>query len=138
MQKHLFIPVIFFLLSLFITSCDKGDTKPPDRLDDVGLYGVWKLELRSINGISGLIAECCDYLEYQTDYDPDDLKGNFKAHGVGYDTPGTFELSSALDTIEFVYLAKKLRCEIHISDDKIRLIFTQNNDIVEEIWTRLQ
>jgi hypothetical protein len=49
------------------------------------------------------IVECCDYIEFKTDAEINDLIGAFKATGAGYETTGFFEVNTSANTIQFDY-----------------------------------
>lgn len=132
--KILFTTIV--LSCLVFASCDKNEVEETDNLQQTGVPGLWKLELREINGISGLAVECCDYIEFKTDSEPTDLKGKFRAFGVGYETNGVFELNTTDETIKFIYDDEQLLYEIQISENKIVFSYSENNDSIVEHWRK--
>jgi hypothetical protein len=136
-MKNLKILITTVILSFIVlTSCDKGEVEEIDNLQQTGVPGLWKLESREINGISGLAVECCDYIEFKTDSEPTDLKGKFKAFGVGYATNGVFELNTTDETIEFIYDDEQLLYEIQISENIIVFSYSEKNDSIIEHWRK--
>lgn len=41
---------------LLIIGCERDNIEPVDNLSKVGLLGLWRLEMRTVDGISGLAA----------------------------------------------------------------------------------
>lgn len=130
-----FILIITGLLAA-LTACEKDNTPAYDRLLQTPVTGLWKLEMRSFGGISHMAVLCCDYLEFSTDADPNDLKGNFTASGTGYENYGSFELDIDTQSIRFEYDDNTLLYNLQFSDDRIIFTYTEDDADVEEVWRR--
>lgn len=133
------LKILFILLPIsmtVLTSCDKDEVEQADKLEQIGVLGQWKLETRIVNGITGLIAECCDYIEFKTDSEPGDLKGEFRAFGAGYETIGVFELNTSINTIQFAYDDTQKLYGFQITDDFITFTYSEDNDEINEDWRK--
>jgi hypothetical protein len=129
--------IIIFATLLLLTSCKKKEAlEQTDNLQQTGILGLWKLDSREINGVLGLAVECCDYIEFITDGEPTDLKGEFKAFGAGYETNGIFELDNTAETVEFTYGDKQLLYDIQISDYTIVFSYSDDDDSIVEHWRK--
>lgn len=126
--------ILLFISLSVLTSCEKEEAEQTDNLVQYGIPGQWKLDIRTINGITDLSVQCCDYIDFKTDSVPDDLKGEFKAFGVGYETNGVFELNIAEGTIEFMYDDNQVLYEIQISDNILTFSYSENSDSIVEQW----
>jgi hypothetical protein len=130
-----FILIITGLLAA-LTACEKDNTPAYDPLLQSPVIGTWKLETRLINNLSDLAVACCDYLEFSTDVNPNDLKGNFTASGTGYENYGSFEINSDTQSIRFEYDNNTLLYNLQFSDDRIIFTYTEDDADVEEVWRR--
>ena len=140
MRQIKYLLVLSLAIMTVFTSCEKDEgndnIEPSDNLEQFGMFGNWKLDSREINGISSLAVECCDYIEFKTDSNLTDLKGLFRANGVGYETNGVFELDTLNETIVLSYDDKQKVFGIQISDNRIVFSYLENNDSIVEHWIK--
>ena len=138
MKQLKYLLVLFLAIITVFTGCEKDEEKekiePSDSLEQFGILGQWKLDSREVNGISSLAVECCDYIIFETDSIPTDLKGLFNSNEVGYETNGAFELDILNESIEFLYNNKQKLYGIQISDNRIVFNYSENNDSIIEHW----
>ncbi|MBU1369565.1 MAG: hypothetical protein KJ578_03860 [Bacteroidetes bacterium] len=136
-MKNFRIIVVVFVTSLIaITGCKKDAVEQTDNLKQTGILGQWKLETRVTDGISSLIAECCDYIAFKTDAELNDLKGAFKATGAAYETIGVFEVNTSANTIQFDYNDTQKVYEFQIESDLITFTYVENNQTINEYWRK--
>lgn len=119
-----------------LTACEKDNTPATDPLLQSPMIGMWKLETRFVNNISDLAVACCDYLEFNLDADPNDLKGRFAATGAGYETLGQFELITETEQIRFQYEDNTLLYDVQFYGDVMTLTYQENDAFVEENWRK--
>ena len=131
--KYLLLLIVFSASAL--SSCDSDDEQL-DSLEESGIIGTWKLESRTIDGITGLIIECCDYIEFRTEGKKNDLQGQFISSGVGYETIGVFEINNTNNTIQFDYNTKQLIYEYQVSNDLISFFYIEDNQDIIEDWRK--
>lgn len=136
MKNFRHLKVLFVIPLLVLSSCEKDEVEQTDQLAPIGVLGQWKLEIRSVNGISSLAVECCDYLEFSTDSEPSDLKGAFRALGAGYETDGVFELNTSNNTIQFDYNDTQKLYGFQLSDDLITFTYSENDQDISEDWRK--
>lgn len=105
-------------------------------LDGLNLFGTWTLESRAYNGTSNLAVECCDSLILREDANSHDLRGEFTAIGVGYETNGTFSLDASGSTIAFTDGSSQWLRDLAISGDAMQLNYTEEEREVEELWRK--
>lgn len=134
--KSLLIP--FFLSLLLFTSCIKEATEPIDQLAQVGIYGEWKRDIYEVNGISSLAVDCCVYIEFIADGDPNDLKGEFRSTDSFSETNGVFELNASKSIIYFTYDQKQLSYGFQMLDDYITFTYSENNAEINEHWRKVE
>ena len=138
-MKHLkYLPVVFLIILFVLTSCENDEIEQTDRIEQFGILGQWKLESLTINGITDLSIQCCDYIEFKKDTDSDDLKGEFIAYGVGYETNGVFELITSNNTIQFDYDNKQKVYEFQILDNLIIFKYSDDNQKIIEDWRKVE
>ncbi|MBZ9629964.1 hypothetical protein LB465_04160 [Salegentibacter sp. LM13S] len=130
------LKVLFVFTLIAFSSCNKEESEQIDNLEQVGVLGQWKLEIRVVNGISSLAAECCDYIEFQSNSEPNDLIGEFRAFGAGYETNGIFELNTSNNTIQFDYDTTQKSYGFQILDDVITFTYSENNQNISEDWRK--
>ncbi len=129
--------ILLFGVSLTVfTACPKEDSLQVDELQQVGILGEWKLQIRFIDNVTDLTAPCCDYMEFKEDGQTDDLQGAFSAYGVGYETDGVFELNENKDTILFEYDDEQRVYDFHLSDDVITFRYAEDDREIVEDWKR--
>lgn len=124
------------VLAMAFTSCKKDGVVQIDNLEQSGILGKWERESYVVNGISSLAVDCCVYLEFQKDSEPDDLKGEFKATDFASETNGVFELNTSNNTIEFTYDDKQRLYEMQISDSFMTFSYSEDNDAIVEGWRK--
>ncbi|MFN4764547.1 hypothetical protein ACKGJN_15565 [Gillisia sp. Q332] len=135
-MKYKNLKILFVFTLIAFSSCNKEESEQIDNLEQVGVLGQWKLETRVVNGISSLTVECCDYIEFKTNTEPSDLRGEFRAFGAGYETNGVFELNTSNNTIQFDYDATQKLYGFQIIDDIITFTYSDNNQNIIENWRK--
>lgn len=130
---------ILFLSSIvliFLSSCEKKEIDQPGKLEQMGILGKWKLQMRTINGITDLTAPCREFIDLKADNEADDLKGNFLATSPGHETSGLFEISTTAKTIRFEFDNKQMTYAYSLSETMITLTYMENEVVIIEDWTR--
>lgn len=133
-RSSIAIQILAFFIIL--TSCKKQEAEQTDNLDQYGIFGQWKLEARSVNGVSDLSVQCCDYIEFIADAKLDDLKGAFTASGLGYSSDGAFELNLSSDSIQFDYADKQKVFQFQVSGDQVTFTYFDAGDRIIEAWRK--
>ena len=117
-----------------LTACTKEEAVQTDQLQELGMFRLWKLDTREVGSISSLAIACCDYLEFSPDQEPEDLRGDFKAYGAGYETIGSFELNNARDSIWFYYDDNEQVSGFQMIEDVFIRSYLEDNHPVVEGW----
>ncbi len=129
---------LLFVTSLFITTaCKKKEVEQTENLIQTGILGKWKLDMRLVNNISDLAIRCCDTLNFMTDSNIADFKGDFKATGVGYETDGIFTLNPTANTIQFDYNNKQIIYTFQLSVNRITFEYIEDEQEIEESWMKV-
>lgn len=140
MRQLKFLLVLPLAIITVFISCEKEEEnekiESSENLEQIGIMGQWKLDSRDVNRISSLAVECCDYLEFEKDSNPNDWNGLFSAFGSGYETNGVFELDTLNETIELSYDDKQKIYGIQISDKRIVFSYLENSDSIVEHWIK--
>lgn len=127
------------IIVVTLTSCSKENPgQELDALQQIGIPGQWKLEIRLVNGITNLAVKCCDYIDLKTNDQPNDLKGNFTSTGSGYETNGTFELDTIENTILFEFKNKQLLYSYQLDGNVLTFEYSENGQAVIEDWWRIE
>lgn len=137
------LSVLLLIIFTVFSSCKKDEieesnnsNKQTDNLEPIGILGLWKLESRSVNGITDMSIQCCDYIEFNADNELHDLKGLFQASGNGYETNGVFELETANDTIQLVYDNTQKSYGFEISNDLMIFTYSEDSQSITENWRK--
>lgn len=125
-----------FVVIVLVSSCKKKAIDQFDKLEQMGILGKWKLQMRTINGITDLISHCCEFIEFNADNESDDLKGHFVATSPGNETSGLFEISTAAKTIRFEFNNKQLTYAYSISERIITFTYVENEVVIIEDWAK--
>jgi hypothetical protein len=135
-MKSLLIFTIMVLAA--VPSCNDDEEIPitRDRLEDTGILGKWKLESRAVNGISNLAVECCDYIVFYQDREPDDLSGNFEASGYQYATIGIFTLNLDEESILFQYEDRNMEYTFDLEQNTLNFLYVEDKNEISETWRR--
>ncbi|MEP2058854.1 MAG: hypothetical protein ABJJ05_13670 [Maribacter litoralis] len=130
--------LLVLLLAIFImfAGCEKEEIEQTDNLDPFGILGQWKLETKTINGITDSSIQCCDYIDFKTDSELNDLKGEFMATGEEYETNGVFELNTLNNLIHFEFDNTQKSYEFRITDNLATFTYFENNQEVIEDWRK--
>lgn len=136
MRHSKFYLILFLTMLTVFSSCEKDQLEKSDNLKQFDILGQWKLEARTTNGISDLSILCCDYIMFNTDNEPDDLKGEFTVSGDGYETEGIFELKASNDVIEFDYDNSQMSYQFQISDKLMTFTYVENSQEIIENWRK--
>lgn len=137
MTAHKNVLLLFGISLLVLTSCNNDkDTAPTDNLVEVGILGEWQFEMRSVNGISSLAAECCNFLRFTTDEIPTDFKGNFTNTTESGETQGVFSIDVSNNTIRFDLSDSQLEYDLEIENDLMTFTYTLNNQTIVEDWRK--
>lgn len=138
-MKKVIIGILVFVGILF--SCQEEENslnneEIQDLLENTKLIGDWKLESRSIDNITSLAVECCDFLEFRTDSIKDDYIGKFFAHGVGYQAIGIFEVDIDSSLVNFIYDSGSHVYYYESQDSSVYFRYQQNGQLIEENWIK--
>lgn len=135
MQK----PLLFSCFILWtLSSCNKAIPHSDDLLFDLGLMGEWEISSRTVNGITDLSVQCCEFLELSSDSISNDLNG-FWFYDDGFDTinEGTFTVDTLEGDIQFYNQNSSFtRNFVVVSYDVIYLEYNVGSTYFEEIWRR--
>lgn len=129
-------PVLILIILILFSSCKTGEVETADDLEQTGILGEWKLDSRSVDGIADLSIQCCDYITFKPDSEPQDLFGEFTATGLGYETSGVFELNSSTNTIHFDYDNSQKSYEFQVSPSSITFAYLENDQEIIEDWRK--
>ena len=132
--KTQYILLVMFLFTML--SCQKNEPAPLDELEQLGITGQWKLESRTVDGIASLLIECCDYIEFKVDDQPNDLKGEFISYGIGYETMGQFEINLTENSIDFYYNNQQKKFAFQLQNDLILFTYYENDQEIIERWKK--
>lgn len=130
------LKILFFTLLIAITACESDEIERKDNLEKIGILGLWKLEMRIVDGIANMAVECCDYIEFYLDSEPDDLSGKFKAYGIGYEKDGIFQINSTNDTILFDYDNTQILYKFDVLDSSLSFYYSEDNQEIAENWRK--
>jgi hypothetical protein len=139
MMQSRFLSGFILVLLLALTSCKKEEevVVQPDRLEQVGILGAWRLQARAINGITNMSVHF-DTIEFETGSASDDLKGNFRSVSPGSETDGQFEVNTGEQTILFRFNDSELVYVFHIPGNDMTFTFTDDDDLFIEDWSRVE
>lgn len=103
MKKYLI--ALLFIPFLMAFQCEGDDPAPLDGLETTGIFGRWEITNEIMNGtISDLLPRCCEFLEFESDNNITDYKGNFSYTDTqGLVNNGSFEVNITNQTILFLY-----------------------------------
>lgn len=138
-------PLLLILISIiiFFSACKKEEdevlapnqqTQDKDPLEEYGILNEWKLEARSVDGVSDLSIQCCDSIILKSDQIIDDFQGSFTARGLGYEKEGTFEVDTLEKLIYFEYDTILKTYNFRLSDKRITFSYNENDQFIEEWW----
>jgi hypothetical protein len=130
--------LILIVLILLTAGCSKNEPAPYDALEETGLLDRWEIQKTIVDGIADLSAECCTFIEFNKDSHPDDLKGDFRSYGVGYETNGIFEVNTVNLTILFDYNNKQRSYGFDIEENLLALSYEDEGRQVMETWVRVE
>ncbi|MCH1401012.1 MAG: hypothetical protein L7U78_00655 [Schleiferiaceae bacterium] len=100
--------------------------------------GEWEISSRTVNGITDLSVQCCEFLELSSDSISNDLNG-FWFYDDGFDTinEGTFTVDTLEGDIQFYNQNSSFtRNFVVVSYDVIYLEYNVGSTYFEEIWRR--
>lgn len=83
-----------------------------------------------------MATECCAYIEFKIDSEPEDLTGEFRAHGFGYEVNGIFELNILKNTVHLDYEDTQKLYEFQILNDVISFTYSENDQEIIEDWRK--
>lgn len=136
MVRRISLAIQLLAFFLILANCKKQEAEQTDNLNQYGILGQWKLEARSVDGVSDLSVQCCDYIEFKTDTKLDDLKGAFTASGLGYSSDGYFELQLNNDSIHFDFADRQKVFEFQVSGDQVTFTYFEAGDRIIEAWRK--
>ena len=135
MQKSL----LFSVVALWVlTECNKAIPQSDDLLFEVGLLGQWEISSRTINGVTDLSVQCCEFLELSSDSIVSDLSGLwYYDDGDTIMNQGTFLVDTVEGDIQFYSQNSTFtRNYVVVSYDVIYLEHYVGSTYFEEIWRR--
>jgi hypothetical protein len=141
MKQLKYLLVLFLLILTVFTSCEKNEEndkiEPSDKLEQFGILGKWRLQSLTINGITDMIVHY-DTIGFTTGIESNDLMGEFRSVGAGYETNGSFELNNENNTIIFDNNNTQKLYEFLISGNY--MTFKYNEDSIEYIedWSKVE
>ncbi|SDG82433.1 hypothetical protein [Psychroflexus sediminis] len=137
-MKRLRFLVLAPLLMAF--QCESDDTVASDMLDSTGVLGKWEIQDEITNGIiSDMIPRCCEFLEFETDDDNSDYKGQFTyTASQGSKNSGTFEISSNNQNILFIDDESIFEFSINDAQDIMTIDFTEDEINYTQTWLRIE
>lgn len=138
MMRKSYVFLLLLVGLLGATGCEKEAIQPTENLSSLGILGVWKFEKQLIDGIASLAVECCDYIAFEEDDLPDDLKGAFRSYGVGYETTGTFEVNTQDQTMLFEYNARQKTYEYRLEDSTLTFMYRDKGRKIVEDWAKME
>lgn len=119
------------------TGCKEEHREPVDPLESMGLLGNWRLQSVTINGITDMIVYY-DTLELTTGLVSDDLIGEFRSVGVGYQTNGQFEINEVHDSIFFFYNNTQKAHPFRVLENSMTFTYFKNSNEFSEDWSKLE
>ena len=131
--------LLFSVVSLWaLTGCNKAIPHIDDLLFEVGLLGQWEISSRTINGVTDLSVQCCEFLELTSDSIASDLSGLwFYDDGDTIINEGTFVVDTVDGDIQFYSQNSSFnRNYVVVSYDVIYLEHYVGSTYFEEIWRR--
>lgn len=140
-SKPLLLTLIFFLI--LFSACKKVEdealapnqqTQDKDPLVEYGILKEWKLEARSVDGVSDLSIQYCDSIILKSDEIIDDFMGNFTARGLGYEKKGNFKVDTLEKQIYFEYDTILKAYNFRLSDKRLTFSYNENGQFIEEWW----
>ena len=138
-MKLNFFSLSIAVLLVTLTGCEKDNSvSATDQLEQIGILGKWKLEVRTVNNITPLIIQCCDTIAFMRDNEPGDLKGEFRSTGAGYETNGIFEISTVDSTIFFAWNNSQRLYEFQLSGNVLTFEYTEDEQEVSEDWYKVE
>lgn len=137
MSRSNFIAILFLTLLTLFSSCKDDEIVQADSLEEFGILGKWGLQSITINGITDMSIRY-DTIEFKADSDLNDLKGEFSAYGVQYETNGMFELMPSNKTIEFNYGDKQKLYEFQLAGDLITFTYFEEQLAFIESWRKAE
>jgi len=131
--------VLSLAIITVFTSCEKDKEhdkiEPSDKLEQFGILGKWGHQSITINGITDMSIRY-DTIEFILDSEINDLKGEFRSKGVGYETNGQFELDTVNKIIHFDFNNTQKSYVFHISDDSMTFTYSEDNIEIIEAWRK--
>ena len=129
----------FILTLILFVGCSDDDRNFTDELEQIGIVGNWEISSRSINGITPLIALCCEFIEFKADENKEDLSGIYHWSDGQFSDSGIFKIdiiNQALilqdendeDVYEFL---------ISESGQEFILNYFDNESLISESWIKI-
>ena len=121
-----------------LSACNKAIPQSDDLLFHVGLLGQWEISSRTINGVTDLSVQCCEFLELSSDSIVSDLSGLwYYDDGDTIMNQGTFLVDTVEGDIQFYSQNSSFtRHYVVVSYDLIYLEHYEGSTYFEEIWRR--
>lgn len=142
MMKRIYrITILSAILAFSACKKESDETLPVnkvDKLDDIGILGEWEIESRSINGIDDMLPICCEFLDFQTGSNMEDLNGNVRYLEIDRDIAGKFEIDQANMTIEFIFEDYNYSSKLEIKDNVMHLTYSNEGLVIEDAWVRVK
>lgn len=135
-----YLRLLLVLPLLMAFQCNDDDALMEDRLNDTGLLGTWEINDEINNNISDLLPRCCQFFEFLTDDNKEDLSGQFMfTDDLGQDYQGVFSLNESNQTIRFQRDGNEdlvYDYDINAVQDYLRFTFTEGSSQINQGWVK--
>ena len=134
----IFCSLILMGLVIVITfSCDDDDTGSRSISEFRAILGEWRLQGRSINGVSDLLIPT-ERLTLTEDAVPNDLKGILVADpALGGASPKPFTLNPPAGTFSFTRINGVIEVwQYDLMGDQLQFEYNENGAVFNENWIR--
>ena len=128
----------FFAVILLFISCG-DEIQFNDPIEDHPILGTWEINSRSMNGISSLVIECCEFLEFSLDDDRMDQIGLLSYKDPYSEKLGTFNLLAKTDSLSLELDYRTIRGSLKFSESLKVLSFSykEGDQLIMEDWVKV-
>ena len=108
----------------------------PDKLAEVGILGTWEIHGQTINGITNMAVQCCEFVEFSPAGEPTDYSGDYKAYGGDYEVNGRFTVVVRTKTLTTFSEGRQEEFSYLIEDDFLEISYTDGSDLIDLTYIR--